>query len=92
MLFKWRTGERKEVSLQNSLSVHSVLWSPDGNRLAIYSDLTYPASILIYDDITWKQIAHWDCGKTDQYTEFSFGSDGVLYEIRNNELNAFVDD
>jgi len=88
VLFKWRTGERKEVLLENSRSNYSVLWSPDGKRLAVYSDSTYPASILIYDAVTWKQIAHWDCGKIGQGSEFSFGSDGKLYQIRNNELNA----
>ena len=88
VLFKWRKGERKEVSLQNSRSNYSVLWSPDGKRLAVYSDSTYPASILIYDAATWKPIAHWDCGKIGQGSEFTFGSDGTLYQIRNNELNA----
>jgi hypothetical protein len=65
-----------------------VLWSPDGKRLAVYSDSTYPALILIYDAATWKPIAHWDCGKIGQGSEFTFGSDGTLYQIRNNELNA----
>ncbi len=88
VLFKWRTGERKEVLLHNSRSNYSVLWSPDGKRLAVYSDSTYPASILIYDIATWKLIAHWDCGEIGQDSEFTFGSDGTLYQIRNNELNA----
>jgi hypothetical protein len=65
-----------------------VLWSPDGKRLAVYGDSTYPASILIYDTATWRPIAHWDCWKIGQGSEFSFGSDGILYQIRNNELNA----
>jgi WD40 repeat protein len=79
VLFKWRTGERKEVLLRNSTSISSVFWSPDGKRLAVYS-----GSILIYDTTNWKPIAHWG----GQGSEFSFGKDGTLYQIRNNELNA----
>ncbi len=88
LLFKWRTGERKEIPLRNSQSNYSVCWSPDGKRLAVYSDSTYPASILIYDTASWKPIAHWNCGQIGQGSEFSFGQDGTLYQIRNNELNA----
>jgi len=87
VLFKWRTGERKEVRLRNAQSANSVYWSPDGKRLAAYVD-TYPASIIIYDTSSWKPIAHWDCGRIGQGSEFSFGGDGTLYQIRNNELNA----
>jgi hypothetical protein len=88
VLFKWRAGERKEVRLRNSRSNYSVFWSPDGKRLAVYTDSTYPASILIYDTVNWKPIAHWDCGRIGQGSEFSFGKDGILYQILNNELNA----
>jgi hypothetical protein len=87
VLFKWRTGERREVHLRNSQSVDSVYWSPDGKRLAAYVD-TYPASIILYDTTSWKPIAQWNCGKIGQGSDFSFGSDGILYQIRNNELNA----
>ncbi len=87
VLFKWRTGERKEVQLRNSGDSYSVLWSPDGKRLAAYVD-TYPASIIIYDTANWKPIAHWECGTIGFGSEFSFGSNGTLYQIRNNELNA----
>jgi WD40 repeat protein len=87
VLFKWRTGERKEVTLRTSNGFYSVLWSPDEKRLAAYVD-TYPASIVIYDTASWKPIAHWDCGKIGFGSEFSFGSDGTLYQIRNNEINA----
>lgn len=87
VLFKWRTGERKEVRLRNSGDCYSVLWSPDGKRLAAYVD-TYPASIIIYDAANWKPVAQWDCGKIGFGSEFSFGKDGTLYQIRNGELNA----
>jgi hypothetical protein len=86
-LLKWRTGEREEVSLRTSNGFYSVLWSPDGKRLAAYVD-TYPASIVIYDTASWRPIAHWECGRIGFGSEFSFGNDGVLYQIRNNELNA----
>lgn len=88
VLFKWRTGERKEVPLRNSGSCHSVFWSPDGKRLAAYGDSTYPASVFIYDTTNWLPIGHWECGQIGQGSEFSFGKDGTLYQIRNNELNA----
>ena len=87
VLFKWRTGERKEIRLRNSQGTYSVYWSPDGRRLAAYVD-TYPASIIIYDTTSWKPIAEWDCGRIGQGSEFCFGKDGTLYQIRNNELNA----
>ncbi len=83
VLFKWRTGERREVRLGNYQEVYSVYWSPDGKRLAVYD-----GSIIIYDAANWKPIARWDCGVIGQGSEFSFGSDGTLYQIRNNELNA----
>jgi len=87
VLFKWRTGERREVVLRTSNGFYSVLWSPDEKRLAAYVD-TYPASVVIYDTSSWKPIAQWQCGKIGFGSEFSFGSDGLLYQIRNNELNA----
>lgn len=87
-LLDWKTGSRSDVPLRNSQNIYSVCWSPDGKRLAVYSDSTYPASILIYDTASWKPIAHWNCGQIGQGSEFSFGQDGALYQIRNNELNA----
>jgi WD40 repeat protein len=86
-LFKWRTGERKEVRLRNSQVDYSVYWSPDEKRLAAYVD-TYPASILIYDTTSWKPIACWNCGRIGQGSEFIFGQNGILYQIRGNEINA----
>ena len=85
VLFKWRTSERKEVLLQDSHCINSVLWSPDGKRLAAYVD-TWPESIIIYETTNWKPIAHWKCGGG---SEFFFGNDGTLYQIRVNELNVF---
>ncbi|HEX3857416.1 MAG TPA: hypothetical protein VHY30_08980 [Verrucomicrobiae bacterium] len=87
VLYRWRSGERKEVHLRNSQSVNAVYWSPDGKRLAAYVD-TYPASIIIYDATSWKPIAHWNCGRIGESSEFYFGCDGLLYQIRKNELNA----
>ena len=87
VLFQWRTGERKEVSLRNSQGDYSVYWSPDGKRLAAYVD-TYPASIIIYDTTSWKPIARWDCGRIGQGSEFTFGNSSILYQIRGNEINA----
>ncbi len=87
VLFKWRTGERKEVYLRNSQGAYSVYWSPDGKRLAAYVD-SYPASILIYDTTTWKPIARWNCGRIGESSEFIFGKDGTLYQIIGNEINA----
>ena len=87
VLLKWRTGERKEVWLRNSRSIDSVYWSPDGKRLAAYVD-TYPPSIIVYDASLWKPIASWSCGRIGESSEFFFGSDGLLYQIRNTELNA----
>jgi hypothetical protein len=87
-LLDWKTGSRSDVPLRNSQNIYSVCWSPDDKRLAVYSDATYPASILIYDTASWKPIAHWNCGQIGQGSEFSFGSNGTLYQIRNNELNA----
>jgi hypothetical protein len=77
--------------LRNSQNDYSVCWSPDSKRLAAYCDATYPASILIYDTTNWKPIAHWNCGEIMQImhgSEFSFGKDGTLYQMRNNEFNA----
>jgi WD40 repeat protein len=85
VLFKWRTGERKEVLLQDSHGIYSVLWSPDGKRLAAYVD-TSPESIIIYETTNWKPIAHWNCGGD---SKFFFGNDGTLYQVHGNELNAF---
>jgi hypothetical protein len=87
VLFKWRTGERREVRLRNSQSINSVYWSPDGKRLAAYVD-TYPPSIIIYDTTSWKPIAQWGCGRIGQSSEFSFGKGGTLYQILDNEINA----
>ena len=87
ILYKWRTGQRSEVRLRNSQSINAVYWSSDGKKLAAYVD-TYPASIIIYDAISWKPIARWNCGRIGESSEFSFGSDGLLYQIQNNELNA----
>jgi len=87
-LLDWKTGNRSDVPLRNSQNIYAVCWSPDGKRLAVYSDSTYPASILIYDTASWKPIAHWNCGQIGQGSEFSFGQNGTLYQIRNNELNA----
>ena len=87
VLFKWRTGERNEVRLRNSGNCYSVLWSPDGKRIAGHAD-TYPASIILYDTTSWKPIAHWKCGQIGQRSEFFFGKDGTLYQIRSSELNA----
>jgi hypothetical protein len=55
--------------------------------LAAYVD-TYPASILIYDTTSWKPIACWNCGRIGQGSEFIFGQNGILYQIRGNEINA----
>lgn len=87
VLYKWRTGERKEVRLRNSQSNYGVYWSPDGKMVAAYAD-TYPTSIIIYDANSWKPVARWNCGRVGESSEFSFGCDGLLYQIRNNELNA----
>ena len=86
-LFKWRTGERVEIPLRNSPGTWAVYWSPDGKRLAAYVD-TYPSSIIIYDTMTWKPIAHWDCGRIGHGSEFMFTKDGTLLQIRENEINA----
>jgi WD40 repeat protein len=86
-LLKWRTGEKKEVALQAPDSITSVLWSPDGKRLAAYVD-SWPASIIVYETNNWKPIAHWKCPYPGIYYEFFFGSDETLYQIRGNELNA----
>jgi WD40 repeat protein len=88
ILLKWRTGEKREVSLQISNDIWSVLWSPDGKLLAAYVD-SWPASIIIYETANWKPIARWKCGKAGIDSEFFFGSDEILYQIRGNELNAF---
>jgi WD40 repeat protein len=88
-LLKWRTGEKKEAALQASNTITSVLWSPDGKRLAACED-SWPASIVVYETANWKPVARWNCPYPDGiYYEFFFGSDGTLYQIRGNELNAF---
>jgi WD40 repeat protein len=87
VLYKWRTGERQEIRLRNSPGTYSVLWSPDGRRLAAYVD-TYPASIYIYDIATWKPIAQWDCGRIGEGSSFVFQTNGMLLQIRGNEINA----
>ncbi len=87
LLFRWRTGERKEVPLRNSGGrCYSLFWSPDGKRFGAYGS-TDPASVLIYDSTNWKPIGHWQCGQIEG-AEFSFGKDGTLYQMRNEELNA----
>jgi hypothetical protein len=86
-LFKWRTGERTEIPLRNSPGTYSVYWSSDGKRLAAYVDI-YPASIIICDTTTWKTIAHWDCGRIGEGSEFMFRKDGTLLQIRGSEINA----
>jgi WD40 repeat protein len=85
VLFKWRTGERKEILLQDSHGINSVLWSPDGQRLAAYVD-TSPESIIFYETANWKPITHWKCGGD---SKFFFGNNGTLYQFHGNELNAF---
>jgi WD40 repeat protein len=88
-LLKWRTGEKKEVALQASNTITSVLWSPDGKRLAAYVD-SWPASVMVYETTNWKLVARLKCPYPDGiYYEFFFGSDETLYQIRGNELNAF---
>jgi len=87
VLLRWRTGERKEIPLRNSQGAYAVYWSADGKRMAVYVD-TYPASIYIYDTTTWKPIAQWGCGRIGESSEFIFGTDGALFQIRGNEINA----
>ncbi|MGH7951107.1 MAG: WD40 repeat domain-containing protein [Limisphaerales bacterium] len=87
-LLKWRTGEKKEVALQAPNTITSVLWSPDGKRLAAHVD-SWPASIIVYDTSNWKPITHWKCPYPDGiYYEFFFGNNGDLYQVRGKELNA----
>jgi len=87
-LLKWRTGEKKEVVLQAPNSITSVLWSPDGKRLAAYVD-SWPASLIIYETANWKPIARLKCPYPDGiHYEFFFGGDGTLYQIRGNELKV----
>ena len=87
ILFKWRTGERKEVHLRNISSFSSAMWSPDSKRVAVFSDF-YPAAMIVYDADSWKPISQWNCHRESEYEEYSFGTNGILYQIKGNEINA----
>ena len=90
-LFKWRTDEKKEVRLRNLQGIDVALWSPDGKRLAGYNYFQH--SVIFYDTTSWKPIAQWGCGTDGSASEFSFGTNGVLYHILKvvngrSEINA----
>ena len=88
-LFKWRTGEKKEVPLQTPNYFYSVLWSPDGKHLAAHVN-SWPESIIVFETDNWKPVARLKCPYPDGiYYEYFFGTDEILYQIRGNELNAF---
>ena len=88
--FKWKTGERTEIPLRTSSgasSAYSIQWSPDATRIAAYVD-DYPASVFVYDATSWKPIGHWECGQIGEGSYFTFNRNGLLYQIRKNELNG----
>jgi hypothetical protein len=87
ILFRWRTGERKEVQLRNSRWTYSVRWTPDQKKLAAHVD-TYPSSVIVYDTTSWKPIAQWNCGRIGERSEFILNPQGVLYQVREHEINA----
>ena len=87
-LFKWRTGEKKEVPLQAPNYFYSVLWSPDGKYLAAHVN-SWPESIIVYETDNWKPVAHWECPRPGPYYEYVFGSSGNLYQILGGELKDF---
>jgi hypothetical protein len=70
-----------------SLSAPFMYWSPDGKWLAANVD-TYPYSIVIYETITWKPVAHWPCGKIMSAARFGFRNDGVFLELMDHDISG----
>jgi hypothetical protein len=88
-LWNWQKGITNEVFLRvpygSSAHAAAMLWSPDKTKFAAYVD-TYPSSIVVYDALNWKPLAHWECGQVMSEAKFDFANDGTLVELRDHDL------
>ena len=91
LIWNWQTGATNEINFRTPYGslpqAYSMFWSPDKTRFAAYVD-TYPASIVIYDALNWKPLAHWKCGQVMSDAKFDFASDGEFVELRDHDLTG----
>jgi WD40 repeat protein len=90
LLWSWQNGITNEITFRTPGSLpraYAMFWSPDRTRFAAYVD-TYPASIVVYDALNWKPLAHWECGQVMSDAKFDFASDGEFVELRDHDLTG----
>ncbi|MFZ1074011.1 MAG: WD40 repeat domain-containing protein [Verrucomicrobiia bacterium] len=90
LLWNWQKGMTNEIPFRTpyaSFHADAMFWSPDKTRFAAYVD-TYPASIVIYDALNWKPLAHWKCGQAMSDAKFDFANDGEFVELRDHDLTG----
>lgn len=90
LLWKWKSGAQKVVPLRTpyaSRQAYSMQWSPDNTRVAANVD-TYPASIVVYDTMSWKPLAHWQCGQVMSQAEFGFEANGTFLQLRDHDISG----
>jgi hypothetical protein len=91
LLWDWHEGVTNEVPFRtpygSSRHAYAMFWSPDKTRFAAYVD-TYPASIVVYDALNWKPLAHWKCGQVMSEARFDFADDGQFVELRDHDLTG----
>ena len=89
-IWDWQNDTIKEIPFRlpyASSHAYSIFWSPDKTRFAAYVD-TYPSSIVVYDALNWKPLAHWKCGQVMSDAKFDFASDGEFVELRDHDLTG----
>jgi len=90
LLWNWQKGITNEITFRTPGSLpraYSMFWSPDRTRFTAYVD-TYPASIVVYDALSWKPLAHWQCGQVMSDAKFDFSNDGEFVELRDHDLTG----
>jgi hypothetical protein len=88
VVYDLRNNSQEEFPLRTpyaSISAYSLCWSPDGKKVAAYID-TYPSCVIIYDAVSWKPIARWQCGAIGTRSLFAFDFKGILFEYMDGTL------
>ena len=90
-VWDWRKGKKTVVPLRVPYAAHSaysLLWSPDGKHLAAYVDTYHHGSIVVYETMNWKPLAHWPCAQMGSSSDFFFYKDGSLLQMHGAEIDA----
>jgi hypothetical protein len=83
------------AATMNSLPLPAIQTLPKERLLVVrglrtnqWFKFTYPSSIVVYDALNWKPLAHWKCGQVMSDAKFDFASDGEFIELRDHDLTG----